>query len=98
MFKIYVSEGFTGSLPNGIFIGTDIEDAKEVAPSFKYDDWNEDWSSDSVYRLEGSLDSNKVISITIFIKKIVDDNLFEEYACQINKNIISTKNIAFVIK
>lgn len=79
LFKIHVSEGFVGSLPNGISIGTDIEDAKEIDPSLNYDDWNEDWSSDSGYWLEDSLDTNKVISITIFIKEILDDDLFEKY-------------------
>lgn len=79
LFKIYVSEGFSGSLPNGIAIGTNIEEAKKIDPSLKYDDWNDDWTSDSGYWLENSLDSNKVVSITIFIKEILDDDLFEKY-------------------
>lgn len=79
LFKIYVSEGFSGSLPNGIAIGTNIEEVKKIDPSLKYDDWNDDWTSDSGYWLENSLDSNKVVSITIFIKEILDDDLFEKY-------------------
>ena len=79
LFKIYLCEGFAGSLSNGISIGTSIEDAKQIDPSLKFDDWNEDWSSDAGYWLEDSPDSDKVISITIFIKELPDDDLFEKY-------------------
>ena len=79
LFKIYLCEGFAGSLSNGISIGTSIEDAKQIDPSLKFDDWNEDWSSDDGYWLEDSPDSDKVISITIFIKELLDDDLFEKY-------------------
>lgn len=79
LFKIYFSEGFSSSLPNGITIGTNIEEAKKIDPSLKYDDWNDDWTSDSGYWLENSLDSNKVVSITVFIKELLDDDLFEKY-------------------
>lgn len=79
LFKIYVSEGFVGSLLNGIEIGTSIEEAKKIDASLKYDDWNEDWSSDNGYWLEDSIENNNVISITIFIKELLDDDLFEKY-------------------
>ena len=79
LFKIYVGEGFEGALPNGIAVGTDIEDAQKIDPTLKYDDWNEDWSSDEGYWIEDSIDDNKVISITIFIKELLDDDLFEKY-------------------
>ncbi len=79
LFKIFVCDGFEGSLSNEISIGTNIEDAKTIDPTLKYDDWNEDWSSDCGYWLEDSPESNKVISITIFIKELLDDDLFEEY-------------------
>lgn len=79
LFKIYFSEGFAGSLLNGISVGTNIEDAKKIDPSLKYDDWNEDWSSDDGYWLEESLDNSSIISITIFIKELLDEDLFEKY-------------------
>lgn len=79
LFKIYVSEGFDGSLSNGIAIGMNIEDAQKIDSSLKYDEWNEDWSSDAGYWLEDSVDHHKIISITIFIKEFLDDDLFEKY-------------------
>lgn len=40
----------------------------------------EDWSSENGYWLEDSLDTKQVISITIFIQALLDDDLFEKYA------------------
>lgn len=79
LFKIYMEEGFNGSLQNGIAIGTSIDEAKRIDNTLKYDEWNEDWSSDCGYWLEDSLDTNKVVSLTIFIRELLDDDLFEKY-------------------
>lgn len=79
LFKIYMEEGFIGSLQNGISIGTYMDVAKKLDSTLKYDEWNEDWSSESGYWLEDSLDTNQVISITIFIQELLDDDLFEKY-------------------
>lgn len=79
LFKIYMEEGFNGSLQNGIAIGTSMDEAKRIDSSLKFDEWNEDWSSEHGYWLEDSLDTNQVISITIFIQELLDDDLFEKY-------------------
>lgn len=79
LFKIFVQEGFDGALPNGICIGTDINQAQKLDKTLKFDDWNEDWSSDEGYWLEDDIDTKKVISITVFIKEILDDDVFDKY-------------------
>lgn len=79
LFKIYMEEGFIGSLQNGISIGTYMDEARRLDSTLKYDEWNEDWSSENGYWLEDSLDTKQVISITIFIQELLDDDLFERY-------------------
>lgn len=79
LFKIFMQIGFDGSLPNGISIGTDIEEAQKTDETLRFDDWNEDWSSDEGYWLEDDIDTKKIISITIFIKELLDDDLFDKY-------------------
>lgn len=79
LFKIFMQNDFNGSLSNGITIGTNIEEAQQTDKSLHFDDWNEDWSSDEGYWLEDDLDTQNIISITIFIKELLDDDLFEKY-------------------
>ena len=79
LFKIFMQNGFDGSLSNGITIGTNIEDAQQTDKSLHFDDWNEDWSSNEGYWLEDDIDTKNIISITIFIKELLDDDLFEKY-------------------
>ena len=70
---------FNGILANGIAMGMDIKQAQQIDRTLKFDDWNEDWSSTGGYWLEDDLETGKVISITIFIKELLDDDLFEKY-------------------
>lgn len=79
LFKIFMQTGFDGALPSGISIGTDIEDAQKTDKTLRFDDWNEDWSSDEGYWLEDDIDTKNIISITIFIKELLDDDLFDKY-------------------
>lgn len=79
LFKIFMQTGFDGALPNGISIGTDIEDAQKTDKTLRFDDWNEDWASDEGYWLEDDIDTKNIISITIFIKELLDDDLFDKY-------------------
>lgn len=79
LFKIFMQTGFDGALPNGISIGTYIEDAQKTDETLCFDDWNEDWSSDEGYWLEDDIDTKNIISITIFIKELLDDDLFDKY-------------------
>ena len=79
LWEIYCEEKFKGSLPNGIKIGIPMEEALKIDSSLKYDDWNEDYQSNLGYWIEDNLDDNTVLSITIFIKEVLDDNVFFDY-------------------
>ena len=79
MFKIYVEDGYEGKLPNGIGIGTEMKKAQEIDPELKYNDWEEDWESPEGYWLEDDLDTHKVMTITVFIKEILNDEVFDQY-------------------
>ncbi|MBO7393812.1 MAG: hypothetical protein J6U98_06385 [Abditibacteriota bacterium] len=79
MFKIYFENNFPGSLSNGISLGMTIEDAKAIDPTIKYDDWEETYISRSGYWLEDDVESGRIISITVFIKELEDDEVFFKY-------------------
>ena len=79
LWRIFVEEKFEGSLPNGIKIGTPMNEVLKIDPSLKFDDWNEDYQSDNGYWIEDNLDNNTVLSITIFIKEVLDDDVFYRY-------------------
>ena len=79
LWQISFEGEFKGSLENGIKIGTSIEDAQSIDDELEYDDWNEIWSSDNGYRLVNTVESNKVIIFSIFIKEVLDDDAFYSY-------------------
>lgn len=79
LFKIYVEDNNDFGLDNGISIGLPMEKAQEIDSSLTFDDWNEDWSSEQGYWLEDKLDNNTVMSITIFINEVLDDDVFDKY-------------------
>ena len=79
LWQIYLEEKYRGSLPNGIRIGTPLEEALKIDPSLRYDDWDEDFESSDGYRIEDNLDDNTVLSIAIFIKEALDDEVFFKY-------------------
>ena len=79
MFKIYFENNFDGSLSNGIALGMLIEDAEAIDPTIKYDDWEEVYTSKSGYWLEDDVESGRIITITIFIKELEDDEVFFKY-------------------
>ncbi len=79
LFKIYVTDNAEYALDNGIQIGMPFEKAKQIDSKLSYDDWNEDWTSPQGYWLEDSIDTGNVASITVFIKEVLDDDVFDEY-------------------
>ncbi len=79
LFKIFMQNDFDGFLSNGISIGTKIEDALQIDKTLHFDNWNEDWCSDNGYWLEDDINTKSVISITIFIRELLDDDLFDKY-------------------
>lgn len=77
LFKLVFWEGYQGTLPNGVKTGMTIEAAKALDPSLAYDDWNEDYQSQSGYWLEDNPENGKVMSISIFIREILDEETFD---------------------
>ena len=79
LFKIYVEDNNEFALDNGIQIGMPLEKAREIDLELSYDDWNEDWNSPKGYWLEDSIDTGNIVSITIFINAVMDDEVFDKY-------------------
>ena len=79
LWQIYLEEDYKGMLPNGIRIGMPIDEALKIDPSLKFDDWNENFESDNGYWLEDDLNNNTVLSISVFIKEVLDDDVFYHY-------------------
>ncbi|MGP1413905.1 MAG: hypothetical protein ACTTID_02100 [Bacillales bacterium] len=79
LWQIYLEENYKGSLLNGIRIGMSLEEALKIDPSLKYNDWNEDFESLDGYRIEDNLDNNTVLSIAVFIKEALDEEVFFKY-------------------
>ena len=79
LWQIFLEENYSGSLPNGIQIGMPMEKALKIDPSLSFDDWNEDYQSENGYWIEDNLDNNTVLSITIFIKEVLEEEVFYRY-------------------
>lgn len=79
MFKICLESNYAGLLENGIRIGMSINEAQGIDPSIIFEDDEEYYSSDLGYWLEDDIETKAIISITIFIKEILDDDLFFSY-------------------
>lgn len=85
MFKMYFENTFIGLLQNGIHIGMPIGDAQKIDPTIRYEDWEEEYVSDNGYWLEDDPETHNIISISIFIKEVEDDNTFYSYKWCENK-------------
>lgn len=79
MFKICLENNYSGLLENGIGIGMSMNEALEIDPSIVFEDDEEYYSSELGYWLEDDAESQTIICITIYIKEILDDDLFFSY-------------------
>ena len=79
MFKVYVDGAFSGELPNGIRIGMKMSDVMKIDSNIKYDDWEEDWQSSDGYWLEDDPSNYTVLTITIYIRELLNEEMFEQY-------------------
>ena len=79
MFKMYFENSYSGSLNNGISLGMNIDDALKIDSSLQFDDWEADYASDNGYWLETDALTGDIISITVFIKEVEDDEVFYSY-------------------
>lgn len=77
LFKIVFWNDYNGSLPNGICTGMEINKAKVIDNSLEYNDWNEDYESKLGYWIEDDIETENIMSISIFIKEILDEESFD---------------------
>lgn len=79
LFKIWVEKKFLGILPNGLKVGMPIEKACKIDSELKFDDWNEIWKSSMGYWIEDKVATQKIVTIAVFIKEVLDDDIFYSY-------------------
>lgn len=79
MFGIVFKNSYSGKLSNGICLGMTMEEALKLDPTLTFDDDDEIYESNQGYWLDESLVSGKIYAITIFIKEVLNENLFYSY-------------------
>lgn len=77
LFKIVFWNNYKGKLSNGISVGSTIDEAKNIDSTISYNEWDEIYESSYGYWLESDFETNKMFSITVFIKEIDSDNFDE---------------------
>ena len=77
LFKITAWPGYEGTLLNGVRTGISMEEAKSLDKTIEYDEWEEVYLSKEEYWLEDELDSKTVLSISVYIRELLDDNNFD---------------------
>lgn len=77
LFKIVAWDNYKGTLPNGIAVGMNISDAQKLDSTLIYNEWNEDYESDNGYWVEDDVESNTIMSISIFIKEVLEEDTFD---------------------
>ncbi len=77
LFKIILWKNYQGCLPNGICPRMPLVKAQAIDPGLSFDDWEEIYLSPTGYWLEDDIDTGEVMSISVFIKEIEDDDLFD---------------------
>ncbi|MBQ9307289.1 MAG: hypothetical protein IJ229_05120 [Clostridia bacterium] len=80
LFKIVLWENYKGCLPNGIHPRMPLAEAQTIDPELTFDEWNEVYLSPAGYWLEDNLNTKEALSISVFIKEIEDDDLFDSCA------------------
>jgi len=79
MFKINCGSSSEGILNNGIKVGMSIEDAMKIDPTLEYDEFEEYYVSSNGYWLFVDSGSDTISDITVFIKAVLDDEIFFSY-------------------
>ena len=74
LFKISILNNCAASLPNGIKLGIDINQALKIDDTLVYDEWEEDFESVNGYWLEENCETNSIYSISIFVHEINDED------------------------
>lgn len=80
LFKIYVVLPFIGSLNNGIRLGMTLKECLKIDPKLFYNDDFEGFESPNGYWIEENLNTDVIETITIFIKELEDDDIFDSFS------------------
>lgn len=79
MFKINCGPSSAGVLNNGIKVGMSIDDAIKIDPTLEYNDLEEYYESSNGYWLFTDSGTDTISDITVFIKVVLDDDVFFSY-------------------
>lgn len=79
-------------LPNGIEVGMSIEKSKEIDKTLSYDDFDEVYLSSNGYCLKSNHKTNNVLSIQVFVKKL----MMKISSCAIGR--LNTSDILLLVK
>lgn len=77
LFEIVVENNYKGKLLNGGHIGMQLVDLEGIDNSLKYNDEEEDYYSEKGYWILDDIETGRVLSITVFVPEINDDDFFE---------------------
>lgn len=79
MFKINFGSSSGGILNNGVKVGMTIEEARKLDTTLEYNDLEEYYESSNGYWLFTETGSDIISGITVFIKAVLDEELFFSY-------------------
>lgn len=79
MFKLNCGSSSAGILNNGIKVGMSIEEAIKIDPTLEYDEFEEYYESSNGYWLFVNSGSDIISDITVFIKAVLEDDVFFLY-------------------
>ena len=79
LFEIVLENAFEGELPNGIKVGMNMNEVKQIDDTLQYNDDDEDYISKMGYWIEDDLDTKKVTAITVYVREAEDSESFFKY-------------------
>lgn len=74
LFEITLQDKFKGLLPNGICIDMPMKEVEHLDSSLMYNEEDENFISDNGYWIEDEIESGNVVSITIFLPEVEQDD------------------------
>ncbi|MBO4913314.1 MAG: hypothetical protein J5504_11360 [Butyrivibrio sp.] len=77
LFEISFENEYTGKLPNGIGVGSDMEELEKKDPSLEYNDDDECFVSEDGYWIIDDIDTGKAQTITVFLREVNSEGFFE---------------------
>ena len=79
LFEIVLENKYQGEIFNGIKLGMTMEEAIRIDPTIRYNEDDEDYISDNGYWLEIDAETDKIVSITVYVPEADDSSVFFTY-------------------